>query len=158
MNMSTSSTGAGAYEVGYGKPPVHTRFRKGQSGNPRGRRRAKTGRLKAILLKEAYRTVRVRDGDCIEQIPAIRAILRSMITHAAKGNAAAQRAFIEFLRIFEQELACEAAAEAKEQAAKRPMSNVEMARRIAFVLNSAAQEMADAKASEKAASDKKAES
>ena len=26
------------YEVGYGKPPQHTRFRKGQSGNTRGRR------------------------------------------------------------------------------------------------------------------------
>src|SRR6266566_3065012 len=27
------------YEVGYGKPPLHTRFKKGQSGNPRGRPR-----------------------------------------------------------------------------------------------------------------------
>ena len=26
------------YEVGYRRPPVHTRFRKGQSGNPGGRR------------------------------------------------------------------------------------------------------------------------
>ena len=25
------------YAVGYGKPPLHTRFRKGRSGNPRGR-------------------------------------------------------------------------------------------------------------------------
>jgi hypothetical protein len=25
------------YNVGYGKPPVQTRFRKGQSGNPKGR-------------------------------------------------------------------------------------------------------------------------
>jgi len=25
------------YEVGYGQPPHHTRFKKGQSGNPRGR-------------------------------------------------------------------------------------------------------------------------
>lgn len=25
------------YEVGYGKPPVHSRFRPGVSGNPRGR-------------------------------------------------------------------------------------------------------------------------
>src|SRR5690349_20202446 len=25
------------YEVGYGKPPHHTRFKTGQSGNPRGR-------------------------------------------------------------------------------------------------------------------------
>jgi Family of unknown function (DUF5681) len=27
------------YAVGYKKPPLHTRFRKGQSGNPRGRPR-----------------------------------------------------------------------------------------------------------------------
>jgi hypothetical protein len=26
----------GNYEVGYGKPPVHTRFKKGQNGNPKG--------------------------------------------------------------------------------------------------------------------------
>jgi hypothetical protein len=25
------------YRIGYKKPPLHTRFRKGQSGNPRGR-------------------------------------------------------------------------------------------------------------------------
>jgi hypothetical protein len=25
------------YEVGYAKPPPYTRFRKGQSGNPKGR-------------------------------------------------------------------------------------------------------------------------
>ncbi|MEA2895980.1 MAG: hypothetical protein QOJ84_1595 [Bradyrhizobium sp.] len=28
-----------SYSVGHGKPPVHTRFRKGKSGNPSGRRR-----------------------------------------------------------------------------------------------------------------------
>lgn len=28
----------GDYEVGYGKPPKHTQFQKGQSGNPRGRK------------------------------------------------------------------------------------------------------------------------
>jgi hypothetical protein len=28
---------ASGYKVGYKKPPLHTRFRKGQSGNPRGR-------------------------------------------------------------------------------------------------------------------------
>lgn len=27
------------YEVGYGRPPKHRRFRKGQSGNPKGRRK-----------------------------------------------------------------------------------------------------------------------
>jgi hypothetical protein len=28
----------GNYEMGYGKPPVHSRFKKGPSGNPRGPR------------------------------------------------------------------------------------------------------------------------
>ena len=35
------------YEVGRGKPPVHTRFKKGQSGNPRGPR---PKNLSALLL------------------------------------------------------------------------------------------------------------
>jgi Family of unknown function (DUF5681) len=38
------------YAVGYGKPPVHARFKKGQSGNPRGTRRARNF---ATLLIEA---------------------------------------------------------------------------------------------------------
>lgn len=29
--------GAADYEVGYGRPPVATRFKAGQSGNPSGR-------------------------------------------------------------------------------------------------------------------------
>ena len=29
----------GDYEVGYGKPPKHSRFKPGQSGNPKGRPR-----------------------------------------------------------------------------------------------------------------------
>jgi hypothetical protein len=32
------------YAVGYGKPPVHSRFKKGQSGNPKGGRRARRTR------------------------------------------------------------------------------------------------------------------
>jgi hypothetical protein len=31
---------SGDYEVGYGKPPKHTRFKPGQSGNPKGRPKA----------------------------------------------------------------------------------------------------------------------
>jgi hypothetical protein len=36
MGKKSPEAGPAAYEVGYGKPPVHTRFKKGQSGNPRG--------------------------------------------------------------------------------------------------------------------------
>src|SRR5438445_5783604 len=37
--QNTSQDTSAACEVGYGKPPRHTQFRKGQSGNPGGRPR-----------------------------------------------------------------------------------------------------------------------
>ena len=39
------------YKVGYKRPPLHTRFRKGQSGNPRGRPRG--SKNFSTLLTEA---------------------------------------------------------------------------------------------------------
>jgi hypothetical protein len=37
------------YDVGYGKPPPHTRFQKGQSGNPKGRSKG-TKNFAAIFM------------------------------------------------------------------------------------------------------------
>src|SRR5262249_59750269 len=64
----------GTHAVGYGKPPVHTRFRKGQSGNPRGRRRGMTaGRAMALLLREAYREGTGREGESTRTTSALQA-------------------------------------------------------------------------------------
>ena len=49
------------YAVGYGKPPVHTRFQKGKSGNPKGRPRGVTAaRVKGLILQEGYRKIPLR--------------------------------------------------------------------------------------------------
>jgi hypothetical protein len=37
------------YKVGPGRPPLHTRFRKGQSGNPGGRSKKQLHQLHALL-------------------------------------------------------------------------------------------------------------
>ena len=88
-----------SYAVGYGKPPSDARFKPGQSGNPRGRPRAKSKptqlpqdeRLKVIILEEAYRAIKVKDGDKQVTVPMAQAIVRSLAVTAAKGNTRAQR-------------------------------------------------------------------
>jgi hypothetical protein len=125
------------YDVGYGNPPRHRQFRKGESGNPGGRPRGMTaGRANALALKEAYRMVPVKVGDEVVFMPALQAILRRQIALAATGNGAAQRAVIEKIQAIEQELALAAAAEAALAKAKeRPLPDRDLARRIAWILS-----------------------
>ena len=90
--------------VGYGRPPVHSRFRKGQSGNPTGKRRADDAeRAKKLIRQEAYRLLTIREGDKVSRIPALQAVVRSLITTAAKGSVAAQRAAIKAAQDIEAE-------------------------------------------------------
>src|SRR4051812_38677849 len=135
MTDKSREEGTEAYTVGYRKPPVHSRFRKGQSGNPRGRPRGamSTGRAKALALKEAYRPVTIREGDKILTLPAIQAVMRSQVALAAKGNGPAQRTVIEAVQTIERELDRRTAAKHCPPD-KPPLSDFELARSIAFVL------------------------
>jgi Family of unknown function (DUF5681) len=100
--MSGKKKGAGP--VGYGRPPVHSRFRKGQSGNPAGRRCQSEGeRARKLILREAFRMLNLREGDKVTRIPALQAVLRSQIALAAKGNGPAQRAVIKTVQEIEAE-------------------------------------------------------
>lgn len=101
------------YVVGYGKPPVEHRFKKGQSGNPLGRRKGTTNgkpKLRSsdrptqnMLLDEAYRPVMIREGDNIIELPAIQAVFRAMGVAALKGNRFAQKTLAELVARVEQD-------------------------------------------------------
>ena len=60
---TTGSTGDGTngYEVGYGKPPKHSQFRPGQSGNPAGRRKG-VRNLKTDVKRTLATPVKVKEG------------------------------------------------------------------------------------------------
>jgi hypothetical protein len=97
----------------YRVPPARFRFVKGTSGNLKGRPpkdRAPVptkfggqpgigfeSRIKALAIEEAYRIVTVREGDRVEKIPVIQAILRKVTVNAANGNTRAQRIYLDLV-------------------------------------------------------------
>ncbi len=90
------------YSVGYGKPPLHSRFRPGQSGNPRGRPKGALG-LKATLRKVLGQTVTVREGEVVRRVTRLEAVLLSLIARAVKGDAKAIATVLELSRQVEQD-------------------------------------------------------
>ena len=70
---------------GYGKPPLHTRFKPGQSGNPRGRPKGSlnfTTDLKTVLLAP----VALNDGGKQRRVTTQKAALLRLREKGLKGN------------------------------------------------------------------------
>lgn len=82
-----------AEPIGYRRPPVEHRFKKGRSGNPKGRpKRRKTPSLAMpddfaeLVLAAAGRTVPIVENGRTIELPMIEAILRRLSVSAAKGD------------------------------------------------------------------------
>jgi hypothetical protein len=73
------------YRVGYGKPPTHTRFQKGRSGNPAGRPRAPKTLIRLIqqLLGE---DVSIAENGREQILSRLEVILKQIVNKAALGN------------------------------------------------------------------------
>ena len=88
MSRRRRSAPKADYEVGYGKPPVSTRFRKGQSGNTSGRP-PRSRSVGAILAEILGRKVTIRDGAGPRQVTVQEAMLLKFAENALKGDARA---------------------------------------------------------------------
>jgi Family of unknown function (DUF5681) len=69
------------HSVGYGRPPQHTQFRKGQSGNPKGRRRGSKN-LATVLLDSAHEPVTVNEGGRRKSITKLEAMSKQLANKA----------------------------------------------------------------------------
>jgi hypothetical protein len=73
------------YEVGYGKPPRTTRFKKGQSGNPRGRRSGSKN-LSTLLSEALNEPVIVTENGRRRKVSKREAIIKQLVNQSAKGD------------------------------------------------------------------------
>lgn len=88
--------GAGGYEVGYKKPPKSTQFKKGQSGNPKGRPRGAKG-MNTLIREMMTEKVPVRTANGVKRMTIMETILRKKVEQAHAGNA---RAAAELIKLY----------------------------------------------------------
>lgn len=93
--------------VGYGRPPVHRRFKPGVSGNPKGRPRKNALRrdratastsLDDLILREANRPIELRENGRPVKMTVMEAAMRSIEASMLKGNHRAQEHFIHLVK------------------------------------------------------------
>jgi hypothetical protein len=88
------------YEVGKGRPPLSTRWKPGQSGNPRGRPKG-TKRLATILNEAMQQKIEINEKGQRRRISVWEAIVKTLRNNALKGDFKA----ISFLLAQEAEIA-----------------------------------------------------
>jgi Family of unknown function (DUF5681) len=90
-----------AYEVGYGKPPQHSRFRKGQCGNPRGR--PKGSKNLATIVGEALdQKVVVNEGGRRRKITKREAVITQLVNRSAQADLKATQMLLGLMHEIER--------------------------------------------------------
>ena len=94
------ATRQGDHEVGYGRPPLHTRFKSGQSGNPRGRPKGRRN-LATDLAAELAERVVITEGGQKRKISKQQAVVKTLAMRALRGDV---RASDTLLKLVERHL------------------------------------------------------
>jgi hypothetical protein len=78
------------YDVGYGKPPQHSQFKKGQSGNPSGTSKSQVS-LKQLLREEGEKQIKITENGQEQMITKKEVIAKAITAKACKGDLAAAK-------------------------------------------------------------------
>jgi hypothetical protein len=85
MKKSNSSAADPAYQVGYGKPPKANQFRKGRTGNPRGKRQGEENTISAFKRIVSKR-VKINDGEKVRTITLAEAVILKNLNAALQKD------------------------------------------------------------------------
>jgi len=90
------------YVVGYGKPPLHTRFQKGRSGNPNGRPRGRKN-MSTLLSDALNGSVIVVENGRRKKITKREAIVTQLVNKSASADLKATQIVLAMLRDVESQ-------------------------------------------------------
>jgi Family of unknown function (DUF5681) len=85
------------YPVGYGKPPRHTQFQKGRSGNPKGRPKGSLN-FATALRRALLALVTVKEGGMTRKMTKFEVACRQQSNKAAAGDHRSFKLMVELLR------------------------------------------------------------
>jgi hypothetical protein len=85
MKKPSSTARDSIYEVGYGKPPRANRFRKGRTGNPRGKRQGEENTISAFK-RIVSRRVKIKDDEQVRTITLAEAVILKNYNAALQKN------------------------------------------------------------------------
>ena len=81
-------------KVGYGRPPVHSRFKPGKSGNPRGRPKGSKS-LESLSRELLSRKVTIQDGGVRRKVSLFEAVLLTSSQRALQGDHRAAKMILD---------------------------------------------------------------
>lgn len=92
------------YEVGYRKPPKASRWRKGRSGNPRGRQKG-VPNLKTELIEELGEMIAIKEQGQPRKITKQRGLIKALTAKGVQGDTPALNILINLMsRLLRPEL------------------------------------------------------
>ena len=120
-------------QVGYGRPPRHTRFRKGRSGNPKGR--PKGVQSFARLANQVFNEkIVIKENGERRIITKRQAALKQLANKAASGDAAAIREVLRVQAVIAEIVPAEGQHDYTGKHGDRPNPAVTDPRKLALVL------------------------
>jgi hypothetical protein len=87
----------GSLAVGYGRPPLHSRFKPGQSGYPKGRAKGSRN-MRTIVGQVLNEKMQIREGGRVRHVSALEALVRTTLARCFKGDPKAMASLIAMMR------------------------------------------------------------
>jgi Family of unknown function (DUF5681) len=87
-----------SFAVGYGRPPLHSRFKPGKSGNPKGRVK-QSRNMRTIVQQVLNEDMQIREGGRVRRMSAMEALVRTTLTRSFKGD---PKALVSLIVIMKQ--------------------------------------------------------